>query len=122
MNKDNALWDEIKQEIQPLKKNKIRWERKFYPLSVAQENTPSYQLDLHGLTLQQAFEQTMRFIDIHFQHQTNHIQIICGKGTENSGVIKKELEFWLDQKKGQISSFTWQNDGGAVCIYLRRKK
>lgn len=122
MNKDSVLWDEIKQEIQPLKRNQIRWERQFHSLPVSQENPPSYQLDLHGMTLQQAFEQTMHFIDSHFQRQTRHVQIICGKGTENSGVIKKELAFWLEQKNQQISSFTWQNDGGAVCVYLRRKK
>ena len=122
MKKDNELWEEIKQNIQPLNKTKIRWERRFYPLSVTQNSSASYQLDLHGMTLQQAFEQTMHFIDFHFQKQTKQIQVICGKGIGNSGAIKKELAFWLEQKKDQIASFTWQNDGGAVCIYLRRKK
>ena len=47
-------------------------------------------LDLHGYTIQDAFDKTIEFLNNHRKNKTKKVIIICGK----SGQISKELKYW----------------------------
>jgi len=55
-------------------------------------------LDLHGMTVQQAYHRTEEFIGSHHRLGTKQVVIICGKG----GRIAYELPLWCN-RFGQIS-------------------
>lgn len=81
-------------------------------------------LDLHGLTVQEAYNTVRRFFCLHHQAQTKIISIITGKGIQGTGLIKKEILFWLETPffKDKVHSFKWINEGGTLEIQLKRKK
>jgi len=59
-------------------------------------DTPSIRptvLDLHGLTIQHAFDATIEFLNHHRKLKTKKVIIICGK----SGQISKELKHWCNR-------------------------
>ena len=58
--------------------------------------TPSTQLDLHGLTLQQAHEQLREFVREHQQAGTRQVTVITGK----SGALLHELPRWCTSLEG----------------------
>ena len=80
-------------------------------------------LDLHGLTVQQAFEATAGFLAGHFRAGTKDVLIVTGKGTMGEGLIKKEFDGWLKNPSlyRYIRYASWQNRGGAVKITLKKK-
>lgn len=47
-------------------------------------------IDLHGMTLQQAYHATVSFITAHKDLGTRHVLVICGKGEK----ISKEIVHW----------------------------
>lgn len=95
--KDKKLWKAVTDTVVPLgssggKRNSPR-------ASVVQEpNT----LDLHGMTVQRAFEETRDFIE-----RTSHkrVTVITGR----SGQIRAEFERWLEGFN--IKSYSLLNDG-----------
>ena len=122
MSETKDLWECLKQQVRPLHHAGAKPQHGYPILNVQPHYSLPRQLDLHGLTLQEAFIKVKAFIRSHFENQTKTIHIICGKGRGNSGLIKNEIGFWLEQENDKITSFTWQNDGGAVRICLRKKK
>ena len=122
MSETQDLWEVVKKQVRPLHQAGVKPQKTYPVLNVQPRCKVPYQLDLHGLTVQEAFLQTKHFLNTHFQNQTKNVQIICGKGQGKAGLIKSEIAFWLEQESDKIASFTWQNDGGAVRICLRKKK
>ncbi len=88
------------------------------------ERILTHIIDLHGLTLQEAYTCVLKFVTIHFTMGTKHISIITGKGLHDDGKIKKEMPLWLDTPvfKDKIASYEWVNAGGTVRINLKRSK
>lgn len=80
-------------------------------------------LDLHGLTVQEAYDTVRRFIVLHQKEGTKIISIITGKGIQGNGKIKKEILFWFETPffREKISSFRWINGGGTIEIHLKKK-
>lgn len=123
MQDDIAIWNKLISTVTPLKKTKVKTEvHKQYFRKVIYKI--SYVLDLHGYTVQEAYNTVIDFISRHHRINTNRITIITGKGINNTGLIHKEIVDWLDTDilKQYIKSYEWTNGNGALKIYLKRKK
>ena len=83
------------------------------------------QLDLHGLTVEDAYQTLRRFFMVHLRENSKVITIITGKGSpEKEGLIHHEIQNWLDTPffKQNINEIRWLNGGGALEIRLKRNK
>jgi len=83
------------------------------------------ELDLHGLTSQQAKHELIKFLHFCLQDGLHCVRIIHGKGyrsEHNLPVLKNELNLWLRQHQ-EVQAFcsASQRDGGtgAVVVLLR---
>ena len=78
-------------------------------------------LDLHGMTIEQAYRQTKEFIGSHHLLGTKQVVIICGKG----GRIAHELPLWC-RRFDQISKISPITDSrgehGSYRVVLKIKK
>lgn len=123
---DESLWKEYTQSVRPLRQRQTLSQEIILPKLKARKTLTSLinTLDLHGKTLQEAYLITKTFIDLHFQKQSRHIHIITGKGINESGKIKNEIEFWFETPVFQekIHSYVWENNGGVLKIILKRRK
>ena len=126
---DLAYWSLFISSIKPLKQKKgvervkpvLKERLKIKPRP---EKQLSYILDLHGLTLQEAYTTVFKFINLHFALSSKSILIITGKGLKGEGKIKKEISFWFetDKFKEKISRYEIENEGGAIRLYLKKEK
>ncbi len=87
------------------------------------------ELDLHGLTRDQAFRALESFIDVNYSMQKRMILVITGKGIKSkpSDVkLRDELPNWLnrDHIKNKIIRFTSaiQKHGGVGAFYILLKR
>lgn len=121
---DEQAWEEVKSTVKPVKRRvkhdlpkRLRVVRKVIAL-------PKTILDLHGQTVQEAFDATNAFIKRARRAGLKEITIITGRGTTGKALIKNEFEGWLDNPKlnPHIRTHQWQNRGGAVKISLKREK
>lgn len=126
---DLAYWSMFINSITPLKRKKGEVRVKTTPkerlkIKPRVQREASFCLDLHGLTLQEAYETVYKFLTLHYQLSSKSILIITGKGLKGDGKIKKEIEFWLETKgfKEKILKYQIENDGGAIRIYLKKVK
>ncbi|BCG62960.1 MAG: hypothetical protein methR_P0642 [Methyloprofundus sp.] len=83
------------------------------------------ELDLHGLTSNQAKRELIKFLHFCEQDGCRCVRIIHGKGyrsTNNQPVLKNDVNLWLRQHQ-EVQAFcsTAQKDGGAgaVLVLLR---
>ena len=76
------------------------------------------------MTVQDAYDLTLSFIEKHYCLGTKKIQIITGKGREGKGLIRSEFPGWLDTTifKQYIREIKWTNDKGAVNLWLKKNK
>ena len=120
---DEELWEEVKKTVKPVKRKVKRDLPK--RLSVVRDapKTPQTVLDLHGLTVQEAFETSQKFIQRARRAGLKEITIITGRGTTGKALIKNEFSGWLENPKlkPHIREHQWQNRGGAVKISLKKK-
>ena len=122
---DAELWEELKKTVQPIETG--RKDEDFPPrLKVhrAMRNPVAYCLDLHQLTVEDAYQKTVQFIEKHYKIGSKKIQIITGKGREGKGIIHMEFANWLDttRLKQYIREAKWTNDEGAMNIWLKKNK
>lgn len=122
---DTDLWDQLKESVQPLDLNVTGQD---LPPRLKVRYAPSkplpYVLDLHQMTVQEAYLAAQQFIVRHYKIGTKRIQIITGKGREGKGLIHGEFPGWLDTKsfKQYIREWKWTNDEGAVDLWLKKNK
>ena len=125
---DLSLWETIKKTIKPLSKNKAVEPMPFpkrLRVHAAPARTLMHTLDLHGLTVEEAYQMLCRFITVHMRENSKTIVVITGKGTkEKEGLIHKEIKNWLETPSfsEKINQVRWLNGGGALEIILKRKK
>lgn len=129
MNKDEALWQAFAKTIKPLSKKKRQESLKVSlppRLKVRRAESPllSYTLDLHGLTVNEAYKALKHFLMRHQHAHSKKVTVITGRGLFSPGAIKNEIEFWLDTPSFEdtIKSYTWKNGGGALDIELKKEK
>ena len=119
------MWNDLKKTVQPLETGVV--EQELPPrLKVRRASVQpvAYTLDLHQMTLEQAYQSTLKFVDKHTKMGTKKIQIITGKGRLGKGLIRSEFPGWLETKpfKSCIREVRWTNDGGAVDLCLKKSK
>jgi len=122
---DADTWDKLKESVRPL--DTKRAQKELPPrLKVRRtvQKPISYSLDLHRMTVQEAYQKTVQFIEKHHKIGTKKIQIITGKGQNGQGLIRSEFANWLDTKtlKQYIRESEWTNDKGAMDIWLNKHK
>ena len=120
---EEDLWEEVKKTVKPVKRRVKRDPPKRLRVMRAAPKNPQTILDLHGLTVQEAFEKSQKFIGKARRAGLKEITIITGRGTTGKALIKNEFEGWLDNPtlSPHIRTHTWQNHGGAVKISLKKK-
>ena len=125
---DLSLWDAIKKTIKPLTKDRavepVPFPKKLR-VRAAPQRILMNTLDLHGLTVEEAYQTLCRFFTIHLRENSKTIVVITGKGTkEKEGLIHKEIKNWLETPSfsEKINQVRWLNGGGALEIILKRKK
>ena len=119
---DEKAWEDLKSGILSKKNTPLRDMPKRLHVVRSPKTELSNMLDLHGQTVQQAFDMTVRFLSRHYRAKTKEVLIITGRGTMGQGLIKKEFDGWLNNPKIQkcVRSSFWQNRGGAVKIILKK--
>lgn len=87
------------------------------------------ELDLHGLTRDEAIENLERFVKGAYQRGQKGVLVITGKGNNSPGepVLKAAVAAWLREAgKGMVSEFVQapneMGGGGAVVVFLKEKK
>lgn len=125
---DLSLWESIKKTLTPLARQQAVQPISF-PKRLKVRRAPERELmsvlDLHGLTVEEAYQTLRRFIMVHHRENTKLITVITGKGSPNhEGQIHKEILGWLETPffKEKINQKRWLNGGGALEIMLKRKK
>ena len=85
------------------------------------------ELDLHGLTREQAREQLVAFLDDCQQRDSRCVRIIHGKGLSSKNhepVLKQLVKSWLMQRE-EVLAFVparpAEGGGGAVIVLLKRR-
>ena len=125
---DISLWESIKRTLRPLSLNKaiephpMPKRLKVHPVP---ERTLMMTLDLHGLTVEEAYQTLRRFLMVHQRENSKVVTIITGKGSpKKEGLIHHEIQNWLDTPffKSKINEMRWLNGGGALEIRLKRNK
>ena len=74
------------------------------------------KLDLHGLTLEEAFEEFTGFIYEAYTNNLSKVEIITGK----SGQIRKEFPYWSENNH-QIKTVTPSWHGGSYEVKIQKK-
>ena len=100
--------------IKPVNKTKLKKEIEYI----------SYELDLHGYSVQEAYENILDFIKKHYENKSKYITIITGKGTDKKeGLIHKEIINWFntDEFILYIKNYEWINNNGALKIWLKSR-
>ena len=124
---DCSLWEELKKTITPLKESKMGRFLREAPARLRVHKTSGdllYVLDLHGFTVEEAYQIFIRFLNVHVARQSKSIRVITGKGKTGNGLIHKEMPFWLENPKiaEKIREVRWLNGGGSLEIILKKVK
>ncbi len=124
---DKSLWSQFVQSVTPLRAcndtEKPSIPRMLRAHSIP-ERTLLSDLDLHGYTVEEAYQCLKLFVATHVHAHSLRIRVITGKGMHNTGKIKNEIMLWLETSyfKEKIRETKWINDGGVLEITLKRKK
>lgn len=114
---DIELWKEVTASVRPLGSTAPRDPMPSAPmhLRVWPFNPAPTSLDLHGLTLAQAFDTTKRFIYHTRQAGLKNVMIITGR----SGAICAEFPAWMSSIN-PVSRFEKLENGGSFRVHLRK--
>ena len=120
---DEQLWEEVKKTVKPVKRRVKRDLPKRLRVVRGAPKPQKTILDLHGQTVQEAFESTNAFIKRAHRAGLKEITIITGRGTTGKALIKNEFLGWLENPtlSPHIRTHQWQNRGGAIKISLKKK-
>ena len=89
------------------------------------EYTEADHIDLHGKTIEQAYQEVMNFIAFAKRHEFRNILIIHGKGERSNpkALMKSHVAHWLRQIPDVLayhSAPAWKGGTGALCIILKK--
>ena len=88
----------LKNRKNNLVKKKTFSTSKLRPFQKDKKNIPEGILDLHGYRLQMAKIILHNYIVNAYEKKIRNILIITGKGRNNTGVLRKEVPLWLNDK------------------------
>ncbi len=124
---DKTLWTQFVQSVLPLRHH-ADVEKPSMPRQLRAHAIPARtllsDLDLHGYTVEEAYQCFKLFLATHIHAHSQRIRVITGKGMYNTGKIKNEIMLWLETPyfRDKIRETKWINDGGVLEIILKRKK
>ena len=125
---DLSVWESLKKTLKPMLNHRENQAVSF-PKRLRVRPCPQAELmsvlDLHGLTVETAYQTLRQFITLHVRQNSKIITVITGKGSkEKEGLIHKEIKGWLETPffREKINQIRWQNGGGALEIMLKRNK
>ena len=84
------------------------------------------RIDLHGCTIDQAYEMVFDFIEINFNAGRKMVYLITGKGKPDSReTLNKLVPRWLNEKP--LSNFVLSaafssSNAGELCVKLKKRK
>ena len=112
------------------KKNKIfnNTFEKFRKLLNKRKIEPDGIIDLHGLKLQEAKLILKNYVFQAYNNDKRNILIITGKGLNKTGVLKKEVPIWLNEREIKKILISFENaprsfgGEGALIIRLKNKE
>lgn len=111
---DLELWRDFTRHVTPLHSRSVATSP---PMHQRLPTPPlGHTLDLHGLTLTEAYAATCDFISRSMHSPYRYVTIITGL----SGRIRHEFRHWLDGHA--IQRVEELNGGGGVRVYLRRRR
>lgn len=76
---------------------------------------PAWVLDLHGLTVWNAFQETKSFVEKAYFAQVRRVTVITGR----SGVIRDEFVEWVSRYP--VQRYELLNGGGAFRLFINKK-
>lgn len=107
---DMSLWDQIKDTITPLGEPRAAGEARY----LSAQFSPSF-VDLHGYTIQDAYERVERAIDRNREGGRYTLTVITGR----SGEICQEFPTWCTLNP-DVRMVEPLNGGGAFLLKLRK--
>ncbi len=133
---DDAEWQAAIQTIRRLSVRNARYQTelkkptqsRLLSMRADAHYTISQRLDLHGLTVDEAFTTVAAFIRMAYRFQWRSVEIITGRGNaeHGTGALRRELPFWLENLNlsPYISKVEVKDSsrGGAFTVMLRRSK
>ena len=120
--KDLDLWEQIKKQTKPLVKKQVVKHLIVKDIPIHYKKHYNYVLDLHGYTIQDAYELLQKFMEYHYKNKTKYVTVITGKGTpERESFIHYEIKNWLKSRLFiiYVKNFEWINGNGALKIFLK---
>ena len=113
--RDREIWRMAMKDVKPLGSSCAP--DPIMNLPRAKPPTKDIQMwDLHGMTLDQAHELTLREVDRHLGHKGS-VTFITGK----SGQINQEFQHWLDRYPG-VKTVESINGGGAYRVWFTKAR
>jgi DNA-nicking Smr family endonuclease len=87
---------------------------------------PARTLDLHGRTAQRAYHALIAFLHAAHADQIRCVEVITGRGSGETGVIRREFPLWLNLPNLRplvlAASHPHPANPGSVRLLLRRRK
>ena len=113
---DKKLWEEVMAGVTRIIPRSARHETKKMSIRVRDVSVP-HELDLHGLTVQEAYAETLKFLRAAHHARYKHVTIVTGL----SGQIKSEFETWVSPLP-YVREVTQLNGGGAYKVKFFKPK
>lgn len=87
-------------------------------------------LDLHGLGVRPALDETGKFLEEAYERRVRRVRIVYGKGRGSPGgvgVLRQAVPAWIEQNaRGWVERFERQldasGDDGAMLVWIRPKE
>ena len=101
---------------------------KFIKLLNKKRIEPDGIIDLHGFNLKEAKFKLKNYVFQAFNSNKRNILIITGKGLNKTGLLKKEVPIWLNEKEIKEILISYENapksfgGEGALVIRLKNKQ
>ena len=101
---------------------------KFLTLLNKRRIEPDGIIDLHGFNLIEAKLKLINFVFNSFNSDKRNILIITGKGLNKTGLLKKEVPIWLNEREIKKILISYENapksfgGEGALIIRLKNKQ
>ena len=89
---------------------------------------PDGIIDLHGYNLKEAKIKLITYVFQAFNNSKRNILVITGKGLNKTGLLKKEVPIWLNEKEVKRILISYENapksfgGEGALVIRLKNKQ
>ena len=130
ININSNIKNQNKTLLMKSKKNKIfnNTFEKFIKLLNKRKIEPDGIIDLHGLKLQEAKLILKNYVFRAYNNNKRNILIITGKGLNKTGVLKKEVPIWLNEKEIKKILISYENapksfgGEGALLVRLKNKQ